>query len=244
MNRVYQVVKKTKIYHLYLFVKKLDLLKDEKERISQTPKSCINALVLGKMEITIRSKVYKIVNATDYHFTMITAAMDGAIRRPKQDSDIAYVIKSCCPELAADGLVSYRHITHADDSEETEFKQGLNTDEVAIFVAGLSLQIIADRVVRLKSLNLTDDQLIATRAKLVQRTEEALAGANENIEKLKVTVLLGGVELEIISPMTVQAQDSSAVKLGTTTQELETRHAALLKELQMMEAQLAASSEN
>lgn len=194
------------------------------------------------MEITIRGKVYKIVNATDYHVTMISAAMDGAIRRPKQDSDIAYVVKSCCPELVTDGLVSYRHITHADDSEETEFKQGLNADEVAIFVAGLSLQMIADRVVRLKSLNLTDDQLMATRAKLVKQTEEALAGANENIEKLKITVLLGGIEVETVSPVTVQAQASTSVKLGATTQEFEARQAALLKELQMIEGQLATSS--
>lgn len=190
----------------------------------------------------MRGKVYKIVNATDYHVTMISAAMDGAVRRPKQDSDIAYVIKSCCPELAADGLVAYRHITHADDSEETEFQQGLNADEVAIFVAGLSLQMIADRVVRLKSLELTDNQLIATRARLIKQTEEALAGANESIEKLKVTVLLGGIELETVSPLTVQSQATTAVKIGATTQEFEARQAALLKELQTIEGQLAASS--
>lgn len=193
------------------------------------------------MEIILRNKAYKISNATDYHVTMISNAMDG-IRRPKQDSDIAYVIKSCCPELATDGLVSYHHITHADDSEETEFRQGLNADEVAVFVAGLSLQMIADRVVRLKSLDLVDSQLIATRARLIKQTEEALAGANESIEKLKVTVLLGGIELETVSPLTVQSQASTSVKMGTTTQDFQTRQATLLKELQMIEGQLAASS--
>jgi hypothetical protein len=194
------------------------------------------------MEITLRGKVYRITNATDYHVTMISSAMDGIVRRPKQDSDIAYVIKSCCPELAIDGLVSYRHITNADDSEETEFQQGLNADEVAIFVAGLSLQMIADRVVRLKSLELTDRQLIATRTQLIKQTEEALAGAGESIERLKVAVLLGGVELETASPLVVQNQASTSVKIGATTQEPEARQATLLKELQMIERQLAASS--
>lgn len=194
------------------------------------------------MEITLRGKPYQVTNATDYHVTMISNAMDGVVRRPKQDSDIAYVIKSCCPELAVDGLVSYRHITHADDSEETEFRQGLNADEVAVFVAGLSLQMIADRVVRLKSLELTDGQLIATRARLIKQTEEALSGANESIERLKVTVLLGGIELETASPLTVQNQASTSIKMGATTQEPEARQAALLKELQMIERQLASSS--
>jgi hypothetical protein len=194
------------------------------------------------MEITLRGKAYQITNATDYHVTMISSAMDGIVRRPKQDSDIAYVIKSCCPGLAMDGLVSYRHITNADDSEETEFQQGLNADEVAVFVAGLSLQMIADRVVRLKSLELTDSQLIATRARLIKQAEEALTGASESIERLKVTVLLGGIELETALPLTAQSQASTSVKMGTTTQDFEARQAILLKELQMIEEQLAASS--
>ena len=189
------------------------------------------------MDITLRGKVYKISNATDYHVTMITSAMDGEVRRPKQDSDIAYVIKSCCPQLAADGLVSYRHLTHADDSEETEFKQGLNADEVAVFVAGLSLQMIADRVERLKALDLSDDRLIETRSRLVKQTEEALASADANIEKLKVTVLLGSVEIA----ETPTSPTQNLAKINPVSQDFAARQLELLKELKMVEKQLAVS---
>lgn len=142
--------------------------------------------------VNLRGESYEITNASDIIVTIITEELQSGMRNALSQSQVAYAMKSACPDLPSE-LVTHRLIKLPDDYTEEVFTQNLDADEIAYFGVVLTIGMLEARIERLKKLeSKTEDK--ARVEKAIATFQGVIDSAADGIENMQVEILLTGVE--------------------------------------------------
>lgn len=142
--------------------------------------------------VNIRGTDYEVVNATDIQVTILTQAIQNGMTDAVTQAQVAYTIKSACPNLPPE-LISHRLIRVGDGSSEEIFAQNLDADEVVAFASAFTVAMLEMRIERLKGMATGKEDEVRVKD-AITKIGSAIDQTKDSTKNIQLEVLLSGVE--------------------------------------------------